>query len=176
MPEDTLKCMVVKSMNLILLYFHPIRGPEVFFSTEKVPDKIKAQMKGFFDLEMSDKFFEVTLIEEDTKIVNLYFEITSCWARGNYEMAMLSVISDRNIQSELFYETLRDYSNRIASAINIYKAFYTGGFMKENDEEIAKKGVELDKLLKECYSNLEESLKKKVAGGPIVEKFKKFKW
>ncbi len=164
-------------MLLALLYFHPIRGPEVFFShPDAVPDKIKGQMKGFFDLEMSDKFFEVTLIEEDTKITNLYFEITSCWARGNFEMAMLSVISDRNIMSELFYETLRDYSNRIASAINIYKAFYTGGFMKENDEEIKKKGEELDKILKECYASLQESVKKKVTGGPIVEKFKKFKW
>ena len=164
-------------MILALLYFHPIRGPEVFFShPEEVPDKIKSQMKGFFDLDMSDKFFEVTLIEEDIKITNLYFEITSCFARGNVEMVMLSVISDKEYQSQLFYETLRHYSNVVASTVNMYKAFYSTGFLKENDEEIEPKGEELDKILKECYVNLEESVKKKVEGGPIVEKFKKFKW
>ena len=151
-------------MILTLLYFHPIRGPEVFFShPEGVPEKVKNQMRGFFDLEMSDKFFEVTLIEERTKITNLYFEITSCWARGNFEMAMLSVISDKSYQSQMFYETLRHYSNIIASTVNIYKAFYTGGFLKENDEEVKKKGEQLDTLLKECYTEL-------------VEKFKQFKW
>ena len=52
-------------MLLALLYFHPIRGPEVFFShPEKVPDEIKNQMRGFFDLDMSDKFFEVTWVIE----------------------------------------------------------------------------------------------------------------
>ena len=164
-------------MILALLYFHPIRGPEVFFShPEKVPDEIQNQMKGFFDLEMSDKFFEGTLVEEDTKITNLYFEITSCWARGNFEMAMLSVISDKSFQSQLFYETLRHYSNIIASTVNIYKAFYTGGFLNKNDEEIATKGEELNKILEQSYGDLEESVKKKVPGGPIVEKFKKFKW
>ena len=133
-------------------------------------------MKGFFDLEMTDKFFEVSLIEEKTKITNLYFEITSCWARGSFEMAMLSVITKKDYQSSLFYDTLRDYADRIASTLNMYKAFYKGGFLDKNDEEIETKREELDKILRNCYEDLVESVKKKVEGGPIVEKFKKFKW
>ena len=164
-------------MQLALLYFHPIRGPEVFFSyPDKVSEKVTAQMRGFFDLEMSDKFFEVTLIEEDTKITNHYFEITSCWARGNFEMVMLSIITEKDFPSELFYESLKDHSNRIASALNMYKAFYTSGFLNENDSEIKVKGEELEALLKECYSQLEEESTLKYEGGAIVEKFKKFKW
>jgi hypothetical protein len=164
-------------MILALLYFHPIRGPEVFFSyPEDVSDKIRAQMRGFFDLDMSDKFFEVTLIEENTKITNLYFEITSCLARGNMEMVMLSVITDKDYQSELFYESLKDYSSRIASAINIYKAFYTEGFLKQNDLEVEEKGEELNSLLTECFNDLESKVKQKLEGGAIVKKFKKFKW
>jgi len=164
-------------MILSLLYFHPIKGPMVFFEyPEKVPDKIKNKMRGFFDLDMSDKFFEVSLIEENTKITNLYFEVTSCWARGNFEMAMLSVITDLAYQSELFHEILKEYSNKISSTLNMYKAFYTKGFLDENDHEIKKRREDLDSILNECYSKVVETAKKKVVGGPIVEKFKKFKW
>ena len=164
-------------MQLALLYFNTIVGPEIYFSHPgSVLEKIGRKMLGFFDLDMSDKFFEVSLIEEDLKITNLYFEITSCWARGNKEMLMISVISDKNLKSELLYDTMKDYSIKIMSIVNLYKAFYTKGYLNENDLEIEQKTKEFYEILLECYNDLRERLKEKIDDEKIIKKFKKFEW
>jgi len=164
-------------MQLALLYFNTIIGPEIYFSHPgSILERVGKKMLGFFDLDMSDKFFEVSLIEEDLKLTNLYFEITSCWARGNREMLMLSVITDKNYRSELFYETLKDYSYKIMSIVNIYKAFYTKGYLEKNDSEIDEKVTELYNILLECYDNLGQKLEDKVNDEKIIKKFKKFEW
>ncbi|MFX1489688.1 MAG: hypothetical protein ACFFBI_11100 [Promethearchaeota archaeon] len=164
-------------MKLALLYFNPVIGPEIYFSHPgSILEKVGKKMVGFFDLDMSDKFFEVSLIEEELKITNLYFEITSCWARGNKEMLMLSVITDKNFKNELLYDTMKEYSTKIMSIVNMYKAFYSKGYLKENDPEIDLKIQELHKILLECYYNLGESLKDAVDEEKIIKKFKKFKW
>ncbi len=164
-------------MKLALLYFNTVIGPEIYFSHPgSILEKVGRKMLGFFDLDMSDKFFEVSLIEEDLKITNLYFEITSCWARGNKEMLMLSVITDKNFRNELLYDIMKDYSNKIMSIVNLYKAFYTKGYLKENDPEIDEKVTELYEILLEFYDSLGERLKEKIDDEKIIKKFKKFKW
>ncbi|MFX1574402.1 MAG: hypothetical protein ACFFB0_16805 [Promethearchaeota archaeon] len=164
-------------MQLALLYFNSIMGPEIFFSyPDPILEKISKKILGFFDLDMTDQFFEVSLVEEDLKLTNLYFEITSCWARGKKEMVMLSVISDKNYKSELFYDALKDYSYKIVSTVNIYKAFYTKGFLKEEDAEIDSKKEELHNIIIDCYNHLEDKLKSKLDSEKIVKKFKKFEW
>ncbi|MFW9999280.1 MAG: hypothetical protein ACFE9Q_12870 [Candidatus Hodarchaeota archaeon] len=164
-------------MQLALLYFNTIIGPEIYFSHPgSILEKLGKKMLGFFDLDMSDRFFEVSLIEEDIKFTNLYFEITSCWARGNKEMLMLSVITDKNYKSELFYDTLKDYSIKIMSIVNLYKAFYKRGYLKENDPDIDLKSIELNEILLECYNILTEKLRDEIPDEKIIKKFKKFKW
>ena len=164
-------------MQLALLYFNTVLGPEIYFSHPgTILEKVGKKMLGFFDLDMTDNFFEVSLIEEDLKITNLYFEITSCWARGNKEMLMLSVITKKNYKSELFYNTLKDYSFKIMSIVNIYKAFYTRGYLNEEDPEIDLKVKELEEILQQCYDNLGERLKDKIEDEKIIKKFKKLEW
>jgi len=164
-------------MQLVLLYFNSVVGPEIFFSyPDSISDKVSKKMLGFFDLDMTDKFFEVSLIDEDLKLTNLYFEITSCWARGNKEMIMLSVIIGKDYNSELFYDTLKEYSYKMSSIVNLYKGFYTKGYLKEKDPEIDVKREELHNILIECYNNLDAKLKEKVVDEKIVKKFKKFEW
>ncbi|MFX0003100.1 MAG: hypothetical protein ACFFAA_05480 [Promethearchaeota archaeon] len=164
-------------MKLALLYFNTITGPEIYFSHPgSIIEKVSKKILGFFDLDMTDKFFEVSLVEEDLKLINLYFEITSCWARGNKEMLMLTVITDKNHRSEVFYDILKDYSLKIMSAVNLYKAFYLKGYLKENDQEIETKINELHTILLECYKQLEERLHINVEEGKIIKKFKKFEW
>jgi len=164
-------------MKLALLYFNTVIGPEIYFSHPgSILEKVGKKMLGFFDLDMSDKFFEVSLIEEDLKITNLYFEITSCWARGNKEMLMLSVITEKDFRNELLYDTMKDYTTKIKTIVNIYKAFYPNGFLKENDPEIDLKVKELHKILLECYNDLGKKLKDTVDDQKIIKKFKKFKW
>jgi len=164
-------------MHLILSYFHSKRGPELFLSfPDEVPEKISDKMKGFFDLDMIDPFFEVTLIEEKIKITNLYFEITSCWARGSKEMVMLSLVIEKDYKSELFYDILKEYSLKIISIVNIYKSFYDRGFLQKNDPEIDIKKKELVQILVECLDRLNKLNKSDFEGEKIIQKFKKFKW
>ncbi|MFX1419996.1 MAG: hypothetical protein ACFE9N_13845 [Promethearchaeota archaeon] len=164
-------------MKLALLYFNTITGPEIYFSHPgSIKESICKKILGFFDLDMSDQFFEVSLIEDELKLINLYFEITSCWARGNKEMLMLSVITDKNHKSEIFYDILKEYSIKIMSAVNLYKAFYVKGYLKENDPEIELKINELHTLILECYDKLGERLNINLEDEKIIKKFKKFEW
>ncbi|MFX1311164.1 MAG: hypothetical protein ACFFHD_00940 [Promethearchaeota archaeon] len=164
-------------MQLVLLYFNSILGPEIFYSyPDPIIEKVKKNMSGFFDLDMTDQFFEVSLVEEELKLTNLYFEITSSWARGHKEMLMLSVITDKNHKSDLFFDILKDYSYKIVSTANMYKAFYTKDFLNKEDPEIDSKKEELHNILIDCYNHLEAKLKSKVENEKIVKKFKKFKW
>ncbi|KKM18982.1 hypothetical protein LCGC14_1660260 [marine sediment metagenome] len=164
-------------MQLVLMYFDTVIGPEIFFSyPDSVLERVSKKMEGFFDLDIKDNFFEVSLIEENIKITNLYFEIPSSWARGKVEMLMLSTISGKDYRSELSYKVLKNYSFKIMSLVNIYKAFYTGLFINKNDHEIDLKKEELETLLIECYNHLEEKLKSEIGDEKIIKKFKKFKW
>ena len=164
-------------MQLVLMYFDTVMGPIIFFSHPgSVLERVSKKMEGFFDLDMSDNFFEVSLIEENLKLTNLFFEITSCWARGNVEMVMLSIISEKDYSTELSYEILKDYSSKIMAKVNIYKAFYTRGFMTKNDSEIDQKNGELNALLEECYNHINNKLSNKIQAEKIVKKFKKFEW
>ncbi len=164
-------------MQLALLYFNTVVGPEIFFSHPgSILEKISKKMLNFFDLDMSEEFFEVILIEEDLKITNMYFEITSCWARGNKEMLMFSIITDRDFKGELLYETMKNYSTKIKSIVNIYKAFYTKGYLNKNDPEIELKVKELHEILQEFYDVLRERSTEKIKDEKIVKKFKQFKW
>ncbi len=138
------------TLNLVLTYFHAFYGPKVLIShPERVPDDIKKVISGFFfNLDMNNPFFEVTLVEEDLKITNLYFEIPSVWARGNREMVMISVITKKNFKSEFFYDLLTEYSEKIKSSINMYKSLYAQDQQKQ-DKEVEVKYQELHKLFDE---------------------------
>ncbi len=97
-------------MQLVLMYFDTVMGPEIWFSyPDSVLERVSKKMEGFFDLDMRDNFFEVSLIEENIKITNLFFEIPSSWARGNVEMLMLSIVSGKDYSRELSYKVLKDY-------------------------------------------------------------------
>ncbi|MFX1377730.1 MAG: hypothetical protein ACFFA4_01430 [Promethearchaeota archaeon] len=164
-------------MKLALLYFNTITGPEIYYSHPgSIIEKVGKKILGFFDLDMSDQFFEVSLIEEDLRLINLYFEITSCWARGNKEMLMLSIIADKNHKTEVFYDILKEYSLKIMSSVNLYKAFYLKGYLKQNDPEIDAKIKELHAILLECYERLRERLQANIEGEKIIKKFKRFEW
>ena len=164
-------------MQLVLMYFDTVMGPEIWFSyPDSVLERVSKKMEGFFDLDMRDNFFEVSLIEENIKITNLFFEIPSSWARGNVEMLMLSIVSGKDYSSELSYKVLKDYSFKIMSLANAYKAFYTRVFIDKKDHEINLKKEELQTLLIECYNHLEKNLKNEIGDEKIIKKFKKFKW
>ena len=142
-------------MQLVLMYFDTVIGPVSFFSYPgSVLERVSKKMEGFFNLDMKDNFFEVSLNEENLKLTSLVFKILSNWGRGSFEMIMLSIISEKDYNTEFSYDILKKYSSKIKSKVNIYKAFYMRGFMTKNDSEIGEKNQELLSILRECYNTL----------------------
>lgn len=145
-------------MNLVFSYFDQVKGPEIFFSLpEETSEKISKAIKGIFDSTIDNPFFEYIL--KDQKIISLNFEIPSDWARGNNEMVMISIISDKDLKSEHFYDYLNEVSNKIKSEMNIYKSLYIKDKTTVEDEEIDKKYTELRQLLFNSFDKLEKKIK-----------------
>ncbi len=158
------------------MYFNSLKGPEVLYSVpDDVPKPIRKKMQKFFDIDVQDNFFEIKILKENIKIINMIIEIPSEWARGHIEMAMLSIIAEQDLKSELFHDILKGYSQKLLSTENIYKGFYKGEERARNDAEIEGKYKILIQLLSECYEQL-QALLNGDGNAQIVKKFEKFKW
>ncbi|MFX1239013.1 MAG: hypothetical protein ACFFAS_10525 [Promethearchaeota archaeon] len=150
-------------MHLVLLYFDRIKGPNIYLSFPEVQleqDIINKLMK-FFDLDINETFFEIVLINRKRRILNLYFEIPSEWARGKVEMAMLSLIMKIEYDSRLTWSFLIDASHKIISTPNIYKAFYKYDDFRENDIEIDVSYETIKNILFECLGGLIKRMERK---------------
>lgn len=125
-------------MHLTLSYFHQIKGPEIFISypDEILEKDIIDKLIRFFDLDIDETFFEIVLINKRKKIVNLYFELPSEWARGKHEMVMLSLVMKIKYESKLVYAFLVDTAHKIIKTEKAYKAFYKFDDFRDDDIEI----------------------------------------
>ena len=143
-------------MHLVLTYFHKIRGPEILMSypDEKLEEDIIEKLMRFFDLQINETFFEIILINKHKRIINLYFEIPSEYARGKKEQAMLSLIMKEKYESRLIYSFLVDTVQKIIRTENIYKAFYKKDDFYDNDIEIDISYEAIKKTLFNCLSSL----------------------
>jgi len=149
-------------MHLVLTFFHRIKGPEILMSYPEVEleEDIIEKLMRFFDLEINETFFEIILINKKKRIINLYFEVLSEWARGNRELAMLSLIMKEKYESRLIYTFLVDTVQKIRSHERIFKAFY-----KNDDFHF---GIEIDlayetikRILFDCLNSLIDRLNSK---------------
>jgi hypothetical protein len=151
-------------MNLVLTYFHRVKGPSIYLSfpdvNAKLEDDIIHKLMKFFDLDINETFFEIILINKKKRILNLYFEIPSKWARGNIEMAMLSLIMDIKFNSRLTWSFLVDASHKIISTPAIFKAFYKDDDFRDNDIEIDVAYETIKSLLFNSINNLIERMVK----------------
>ena len=114
-------------------------GPSVLLSypDEKLEEDLITKLKKFFDLEIDETFFEIILITKKKKVINFHFEIPSEWARGKKEDAMLSLIINKEYESESIYAFIVDSSYKILKTRNVFKAFYKDDdFRNDNDIEI----------------------------------------
>ena len=143
-------------MHLVLTYFHKIRGPDILMSypDEKLEEDIIEKLMRFFDLQINETFFEIILINKHKRIINLYFEIPSEYARGKKELAMLSLIMKEKYESRLIYSFLVDTVQKIIRTENIYKAFYKKDDFYDNDIEIDISYEAIKKTLFNCLSSL----------------------
>ncbi|TFG30284.1 MAG: hypothetical protein EU532_01475 [Promethearchaeota archaeon] len=142
-------------MHLVLTYFHNVKGPEILISypDAKLEEDIIEKLIRFFDLEVNETFFEIILINKKKRIINLYFEITSEWARGKKELAMLSLIMKDKYESRLIYSFLVDAVHKIISYDGIFKAFYKNNdFHSSIEIDLAYEVIK--KILFDCLNSL----------------------
>jgi hypothetical protein len=150
-------------MHLILTFFHKVKGPEILMSYPEVEleEDIIEKLIRFFDLEINETFFEIILINKKKRIINLYFEVISEWARGNKELAMLSLIMKEKYESRLIYSFLVDTVQKIRSTEKIFKAFYKDDDFRDNDIEIDLGYETIKRILFDCLNNLINRLNSK---------------
>lgn len=160
---------------MLFLHFNCWTGPEIFISLpDEIPEKISKKVRKIFDIDISEDFFEIMISQDNIKITNMYLEIPSPWGRGNVEMTMLSVITDKDYDNEYFHEILNEYSHKIISMENIYKSFYEDHPDHYYNKEILPKKEELNQILLECFEHLKS--KSEIEGGKIIQKFKRLQW
>ena len=143
-------------MHLVLTYFHQVIGPSIFlsFPDAKLEQDIINKLMRFFDLDINETFFEIVLINKKKKIINLYVEIPSEWARGKKEMVMLSLIMKKEYLSELVYTFLVEASHKILKTENVYKAFYMEEDLHNSDLEIDATYEAIKRILLDCLTGL----------------------
>jgi len=153
-------------MHLALTYFHHVKGPNILLSYPevKLEEDIIEKLIRFFDLNINETFFEIVLINKHKKIINLYFEIPSPWARGKKQLAMLSLIMKEKYDSRLIYSFLVDAVQKIINTENVFKAFYINDDFHDNDIEIYLSYEGIKKILFNCLSSLIKRLKSKSIG------------
>ncbi len=150
-------------MHLVLTYFNRIKGPSIYlsFPDAQLEEDIIFRLMKFFDLDINEPFFEIVLINRKKRILNLYFEVHSEWARGNREMAMLSLIMKIDFDSRLTWAFLVDATQKIISIPKIFKAFYKFDDFREDDIEIDANYETIKKILLNCLSSLIDRIESK---------------
>ncbi|MFX1446243.1 MAG: hypothetical protein ACFFHV_22830 [Promethearchaeota archaeon] len=150
-------------MHLVLTFFHKVKGPEILMSYPDVEleEDIIEKVIRFFDLEINESFFEIILINKKKRIINLYFEVFSEWARGKRELAMLTLIMKEKYESGLIYSFLVDTVQKIRSTDKIFKAFYKNDDFHDNDIEIDLGYEAIKKILFDCLNSLINRLNSK---------------
>ena len=143
-------------MQLVVTFFHRTRGPLVFLSYPevKLEEDIIQKLLRFFDLEIGEYFIEIIIINQHRKIINLYFDIPSEWARGKKEEIMLSLIMKEDYNSRLIYSFLIETVHFIRSRENIFKAFYKDDDHIDADIEIDINYEAIKRILFNCLTRL----------------------
>jgi hypothetical protein len=120
----------------------------------KLKEDIIEKLLRFFDLEIGEDFIEIIIINQHKKIINLYFELPSEWARGKKEEVMLSLIMKEEYNSRLIYSFLIDTVHKIRSRENVFKAFYKDNDYVDHDIEIDISYEAIKRILFSCLTKL----------------------
>ena len=158
------------SIHIILTIFDRFHGPVAYINIpEKVPDdSISHQIAAFMNLDLDKSFFELTLFEENLKTINYNFEISSNWARGDVEMAQLTILTEKNYKSDIFFDLFKETQQIIASKNQIFKGFYKNIPEHKDDPDVNKKYDELKGILDNMYEKLNELIESSIVGNILL--------
>lgn len=143
---------------LILTYFHPIIGPNIFLT---VPEDLSEfvnldELKDLLDTAKPGFFTH--LFRENLKTVNYFFTIKSPWARGKEELIMITKIfqeQEPNLKS--YEDEFVKFVNKIKKEIpDLYEVFYSKRVPDTISEtRIQQKISKLKKFFNELYNKFQ---------------------
>ncbi|MEX2680744.1 MAG: hypothetical protein Q6373_004040 [Candidatus Sigynarchaeota archaeon] len=115
-------------MAVLLAIFDTRLGPISFMVIPRnFNEKIVRKTIKLMDFVQDDEFFIKDDPEEGVKSINMPLNIASKWARGQVEMAQLSVFTMEETPAiDVFKRSMLDFKEQLASDPDIYMAFYTG--------------------------------------------------
>ncbi|TFF98883.1 MAG: hypothetical protein EU547_00295 [Promethearchaeota archaeon] len=150
-----------------LSYFHRKIGPLVFYSYPEnmLDDKLSTRIANIMDQQFTEGFFTHSFKEIIT--MNYYFEIQSDWARGNYDMLMISFIFNQQINSEVeekVKDLCVDFADKLKSDEDMYTAFHISdlnNFELEEQDLIIKKNKQIKSWIKDLYWEASEVTREK---------------
>jgi hypothetical protein len=128
-------------------------------------DKLSTRIANIMDQQFTEGFFTHSFKEIIT--MNYYFEIQSDWARGNYDMLMISFIFNQQVNPEI-EEKIRDlcvdFAEKLKSDDDMYTAFHISDLNKFEGEEqdlIIKKNNQVKTWIKDLYWEASEVTREK---------------
>jgi hypothetical protein len=140
-----------------LSYFHRKIGPLVFYSypEDMLDDRLSSRIANIMDQQFTEGFFTHSFREIIT--MNYYFEIQSDWARGSYDMLMLSFIFNQQVNPEVedkIKDLCVEFAEKLKSDDEMYTAFHMSdlnSFENEEQKLIIKKNTEIKTWIKDLY-------------------------
>jgi len=151
---------------VILSYFHTKIGPLIFYSFPKkqLDKEISVRIFDIMDQPNKEEFLTQTF--ENFKLLNYYFQISSDWARGSKEMAMLSILTSQQISTEI-EENLSNLCKKFSEKMQSNEGIYTGFHIKElnsydeiDQERIRKNNLLIKDWVQELYWEILEITRK----------------
>ncbi len=115
-------------MAVLLSIFDTRLGPVSWMVIPRnMNEKIVKKTVKLMDFVHDDEFFIKDDPEDGVKSINMPISIMSKWARGQAEMAQLSVFTMEEAPAiDVFKRSMLDFKEELAKDPEIYMAFYTG--------------------------------------------------
>ena len=137
---------------LVLTYFDPINGPELYF---KAPDSISDKKIDFLPslMDLNERGF-FTHDHEGYNSANLTFEIPSKGARGGVDSFMISlVLFNETLNISIFREVLEGFVKELNQIEKPYKGIRV---KDEDDAKAHKKAEEIRAFFYDFYEDFPE--------------------
>jgi predicted hydrocarbon binding protein len=134
-------------MQLLLTYFDDLLGPTLFYSYPENDNKESNQLtNALMDLRIKENFFE--LMVQGKKYYNLSFSIPSTRSRGRQRSILISAILERQLESIMAENILKDMAQKFLGKPNIERGFF---YSNQKDSEIKVAYEEIMTIIKTGY-------------------------
>src|SRR6056297_2165077 len=110
---------MIAMISLVLTYFDPRRGPTVYqcIPENSLNSELRKKIESFMDLDFGKNSFEISLSDTNFKTFNHMINVPSPESRGYVESFLLSIIVDRNNDSQRMFKFLKEVNHEFLNCM-----------------------------------------------------------